>query len=264
MEQLHWPLHILSRAIHFKNLSGASAHVGLSQPQLSRLVSQIERELDVVLLDRTARRKSGWTPAAFKLAEVYLQSSRKLQAAIHEVVETQVPAEVHIGTLEGLSPIAIELAKILFKDARIHIVELNVFDQNELEEKFLNGDIDLCLSSRAPGRQKLKHQIELGYQTLDGYESTEGASVYFVQSPYERGREKRRKDAHETQKYFISNSLALRKLWLTKYGGHGMLPGRIRKQKAKDLLPVLLFASDIFNETVWNIVATSSEKLTVE
>lgn len=263
MEQLHWPLHILSRAIHFKNLSGASTHVGLSQPQLSRLVSQIEKELDVILLDRTARRKSGWTPAAFKLAEVYLQSSRKLQAAIHEVVETQIPAEIHIGTLEGLSSLAIELTKLLFNDPRLHLIEVNVFDQNELEEKFLNGDLDLCLSSRTPGRQKLKHEIELGFQMIDGYESTEGASVYFVQSPFERGREKRRKDI-ENQKYFISNSLALRKLWLTKFGGHGMLPGKVRKQKAKELLPVLLIANDLFNEQLWPLVCDAADKLLVD
>ncbi|MEK6555116.1 MAG: LysR family transcriptional regulator [Bdellovibrionota bacterium] len=264
MEQLHWPLHVLSRAVHFKNLSGASAHVGLSQPQLSRLITQIEGELNVTLLDRTARRKSGWTPAAFRLAEVYQQSSRKLQAAIHELVETQMPSEIHIGLLEGLSPIALDLTRLLFENSNLHLIELNVFDQNDLEEKFLNGDLDLCLTSRPPSRQKFKHQIELGYQTFDIYKNSD-ETQYFVQSPFEYGREKRKKSAAPSeQKYFISNSLALRKQWLTQFKGHGILPGSVKKKNAKDLLPVVLIASELFNESLWKTVTQVCKRLEVE
>jgi len=263
MEQLHWPLHVLSRAVHFKNLSGASTHVGLSQPQLSRLITQIEGELNVTLLDRTARRKSGWTPAAFRLAEVYQQSSRKLQAAIHELVETQMPSEIHIGLLEGLSPIALDLTRLLFENSSLHLIELNVFDQNDLEEKFLNGDLDLCLTSRPPSRQKFKHQVELGFQTFDLYKNE--ATQYFVQSPFEYGREKRKKSATPTpQKYFISNSLALRKQWLEQFKGQGVVPGTVRKQKAKDLLPVVLIASELFNESLWKTVVQACKKLEIE
>lgn len=263
MEQLHWPLHILSRAVHFKNLSGASAHVGLSQPQLSRLITQIESELNVVLLDRTARRKSGWTPAAFRLAEVYQQSSRKLQAAIYELVETQVPAEIHIGILEGLSPIALDLVELLFQNSNLNLIELNVFDQNDLEEKFLNGDLDLSLTSRPPSRQKLKHQIELGFQTFDHYGSP--TSPYIVQSPFEFGREKKKKTAESNkQKHFISNSLALRRHWLIEHDGNGVIPGRVRRAKSKELLPVVLIGSELFNEQLWKTVSDVAKKLKFE
>ena len=82
MEHLHWPLTVLARAVHHKNLTAASGSVGLSQPQLSRLVSQLERELDLVLLDRAAKRKSGWTHTAFQLAEVYSDYAIKFQNSI--------------------------------------------------------------------------------------------------------------------------------------------------------------------------------------
>lgn len=261
MEQLHWPLAVLSRAVHFKNLSGASAHVGLSQPQLSRLISQLERELDVVLLDRTSKRKSAWTPAAFRLAEVYTQSARRLQFAIHEVVETQVPSQIHIGTLEGLSHFAIELVHSLFQISKLQLVQLDIYDQNDLEEKFLNGDLDVCLTSRVPGRQKLKHQFELGYQRID---QINNSSKFLVLSPYEHGREKKKKMDGESHKMFLSNSLALRRLWLNKYGGQGAVPGNVQKEKGKDLLPVTLFAHELFNESLWKMLLEAARRLKVE
>lgn len=264
MDQLHWPLSVLSRAIHFKNLSGASAHVGLSQPQLSRLINQLERELDVVLLDRTSKRKSAWTPAAFRLAEVYTQTSRRLQYAIHEVVETQIPTQIHMGTLEGLSPFALELVNSLFQISKLHCVQLDIFDQNDLEEKFLNGDLDVCLTSRIPGRQKLKHQFDLGYQ---GFEHVHGNGKYLVQSPYEHGREKRRRSEIESansQKLFVSNSLALRRMWLNRYGGSGHIPGKVQKTRENDMLPVTLLANDLFNDSLWKLLIEAAKRLKVE
>ena len=56
MEYLSWDLAILSRATHYPNLSIASTHVGLSQPQLSRIVAKLEEQYGVQLLDREARR----------------------------------------------------------------------------------------------------------------------------------------------------------------------------------------------------------------
>lgn len=265
MEQLHWPLAVLSRAIHFKNLSGASSHVGLSQPQLSRLINQLERELDVILLDRASKRKSAWTPAAFKLAEVYTQSSRRLQYAIHEVVETQMPSQIHIGTLEGLSPFAVELVASLFQISKLQAVHLDIFDQNDLEEKFLNGDLDVCLTSRVPGRQKLKHEFELGYQ---GFEHVSSKNNFVVQSPYEHGREKRRKgeagDVGSSNKLFMSNSLALRRMWLTQYGGNGDLPGKVQKEKGKNMLPVTLFAHELFNDSLWKLLLEAARRLKLD
>src|SRR5690606_36427305 len=134
-------------------------HVGLSQPQMSRLINQLERELNVTLLDRSVKRKSGWTAAAFRLADVYSQSSRKLQSSLRSLVESQMPTHVSIGTLEGLRRLTVQIANHLLSNSKIVLVEIDVFDQNELEQKFLNGDLDLIVSSRNPTRQKLKHTL---------------------------------------------------------------------------------------------------------
>src|SRR6476620_7479680 len=102
MDNLHWQLSVLSKAIHYKNLSGAAAHVGLSQPQLSRIVSRLEGELGVVLLDRAARRKSGWTPIAYKIADTYFRTSRKLTQSLLQLKSDDQVNQLSIGTLEGL------------------------------------------------------------------------------------------------------------------------------------------------------------------
>ncbi len=248
MDTLHWPLSVLSRAVHFKNLTGASAHVGLSQPQLSRLVAQLEKEFDVTLLDRTAKRKSAWTPAAFRLAEVYSQNSRKLQSSIREVLELQVPTHIHVGTLEGLSSLALTVIHRLYQHTKLQIVELDVFDQNELEERFFNGDFDVIFTIRTPGKKKFKHQLEVGQQTLESISTNNDFSVL---SSFEYGRLKKKPE----NKTFISNSLALRKSWFSQFGGVGQMPSALHKNKGRDTLPVLIIAADTFNETLWHIIS---------
>lgn len=254
METLHWPLTVLSKAIHFKNLTGASAHIGLSQPQMSRLISQLEKEFDIVLLDRSAKRKSAWTPAAHKLAEIYSLNARKLQSSIHEVVAAQVPSHVNIGTLEGLSHLALKTAHHLLENSKIKEVELDVFDQNDLEEKFFNGDIDIIFTSRVPGKQKLKHVLEVGFQSLD---KIDRSSSFSVLSGYEYSRLKKKPE----NKILISNSLSVRKVWLENYGGQGVLPSEVKKNKVRNFLPVLIVATELLNENVWSSVITSAENI---
>jgi hypothetical protein len=252
MENMHWPLTILSKAVHFKNLTGASAHVGLSQPQLSRLISQLEKEFDVSLLDRSTKRKSAWTPAAHRLAEVYTASARKLQTSIHEVIAAQIPSQIHIGALEGLSEIAMHIAHDLLANSRINEVELNIYDQNDLEEKFFNGDLDLIFTSRTPGKQKFKHVCELGFQSLDQIEND---SPFTVLSGYEYGVLKKKPE----NKLLVSNSLSVRRHWLNHFGGTGILPSHVKKAKGKDLLPVLIIASELFNEGLWRDIFRSTQ-----
>ncbi len=256
VESMHWPLSVLSRAIHFKNLTSASAHVGLSQPQLSRLVSQLEKEFNVTLLDRSARRKSGWTKAARRLAEIYSQNNRKLQDAIQQALDMQVPREVRIGTLEGLSPIALHVGHALLRQSKVSLVELDVYDQNDLEQKFLNNDLDLILSSRTPGKQKFKHVLEIGFQTFQIFKSKADTLVV---SPYEFGiRKKKVTDRTPGPKTFISNSLALRRSWLDQFGGEGAIPSIVQKQNGAGSLPVLLIGTELFHESLWAVVTDSA------
>lgn len=250
MDGLHWPLSVLSRAVHFKNLTSASTHVGLSQPQLSRLVQQLEKEFSVTLLDRSARRKSGWTQTALKLAQVYSQNSRKLKDAVFETIEADTPKELRFGTLEGLSPIALHLTHTVLEQSKSALVELDVYDQTDLEEKFLNGDLDVILSSRSPGKQKLKHSLQIGHQIFDNFDK---GNKYEVMSPFELGLKKRRLE--KDKKAFISNSLFLRRQWFLRYGGLGDLPGKVQTQKTKETLPVLLVGAELLNEGIWKILS---------
>src|SRR5476649_2133312 len=113
MDYLSWDLSILSRATAYENLSRASAHVGLSQPQLSRIVAKLEESLGLTLLDRESRRKSSWTPAAYRLAEIYQGTVQAFNAEIATLATGLTPRELRIGTLEGLVPTAMAFVKQL-------------------------------------------------------------------------------------------------------------------------------------------------------
>ena len=167
MENLHWELAVLGRAVHYKNLTGAAEHVGLSQPQLSRIVAKLEGELDVILLDRTARRQSGWTPIAFKIAETYARHSRKLAQSLQQLQSGGQITQISIGALEGLAALASDLGNHLFERTKVHLIELNVYDLSELEERFAKGELDLALTCREPGRSKRRFERTLGYQDVE-------------------------------------------------------------------------------------------------
>lgn len=269
MDHLHWPLSVLGKAIHYKNLSAAANHIGLSQPQLSRLIAKLEDELGVVLLDRAARRKSGWTPVAYKVADVYFRNSRKLSAALQEVQSEDLIQHVSFGSLEGLVPLAIELCQSMLNDTKIPVVELNVYDLSELEEKFEKDELDLILTCREPGRAKYKHLRALGWQDLVIVDAEnrkagtlEGAELK-VLSPFEhanliqagkRNASKREKDETSDSRMLVSNSLAIRKLYIEKFGGRGQVPSRVLTDRpgTETEKPVYLIGSDIIAPGLWD------------
>jgi len=268
MDHLHWPLSVLGKAIHYKNLSAAANHIGLSQPQLSRLIAKLEDELGVVLLDRAARRKSGWTPVAYKVADVYFRNSRKLSAALQEVQSEDLIQHVSFGTLEGLVPMAIELCQSMLNDTKIPVVELNVYDLSELEEKFEKDELDLILTCREPGRAKYRHLRALGWQDLrivdaenNKAASLEGAELK-VLSPFEhanliqtgkRNASKREKDETSDSRMLVSNSLAIRKLYIEKFGGRGQVPSRVFSNRpgTETEQPVYLIGTDMIAPGLW-------------
>src|SRR5690349_16007051 len=146
MTNLNYALTLLARSVAFRNLSSASMHVGLSQPQLSRLIAKLERELGMELLDRRVKRKSNWTPQAIQLAELFTQNQRRLEASIRALQTNQRARSAHIGTLEGLSDVAAKMAAILFDKADLKTIFVDVYDRSDLEGKFLSGDLDLIVN----------------------------------------------------------------------------------------------------------------------
>lgn len=250
MDNLHWQLSVLSKAIHYKNLSGAASHVGLSQPQLSRIISRLEQELGVVLLDRTVRRKSGWTPVAYKIADTYFRNSRKLTHALQALTTDDTISNLTIGILEGLIPLASEFCRQVFDSPKIQLVELNVYDLSELEERFEKDELDLVFTCREPGKHKYRYVKSLGFQTLEKFAKGAGPKVF---SPFEYASHLHaRRQPPKDMRVLLSNSLAVRKSWIDEYGGSGYTPSPVFKQKKNESdLPVYLIASDMMNPALW-------------
>jgi LysR family transcriptional regulator, transcriptional activator for aaeXAB operon len=246
MSMWHRQLSVLSRAIHFQNLSAASQNVGLSQPQLSRVVAQLESGLGVVLLDRAVKRKTTWTPVARHLAEVFDRNEHRLERAMQEVLTEALPTELKAACLEGLAPLAVSQMGKLVNDPHWRRIQLDVLDQNELEERFLAGEVDVIWSSRIPGKGKPRHCIELGYQILDERDSGRAIDIL---SGYENARQKRKKSDRQT---LISNSLRVRELWFEKVGGKGRFPSPVLKERARSQREVLLLGSELLPEKVWD------------
>lgn len=247
MTHLNWPLEVLSRAVHFKNLSAASSQVGLSQPQLSRLIAKLEDELGLSLLDRQVKRQSAWTKEALKLAEMYHASQVRLTEAIHQLQQSGKMRQVRFGSLEGLLGEALKISKRLFEYG-VQEVHVDVFDQNELEARFLSGDLDLVLNSRTPGRAKWRHSKICGYQTLD---KVERSTKFHVLSNTEFARTRRHK---ADNKLFVSNSLLARQLWLREYGGVGSLPSEVQTRAKQGLVPVMLIGTEALPADIWQAI----------
>ena len=253
MQQLYYELSVLAKAVHFKNLSAAALHVGLSQPQLSRIIAKIEDELKIVLLDRSAKRKSGWTTVAFQLAEIFEKSIRRLELEMQGISNNQMVAELHIGTLEGLSDFALKAVKLCFEEVGVKKITLDIYDLNELEANFLSGNLDLIFTSKMPGRQKFKYLIELGFQKLEEINSNKNFAVL---SSFEYGRANKR----ELEAYphlLVSNSLAMRRSWFEKIGGVGHMPTEAKRGRQKDAEPVLMIGSELLSPVLWENINTA-------
>lgn len=251
LRSLHSELDVLSRAVAYSNLSHAAQHIGLSQPQLSRILKKIEGELGISLLDRAAKRKSGWTELAHSLAQTFLRATRSLEGEILALAEGKAtPNRIRVGFLEGLLQPALELAEFIYGKTEILQVEMDVMDLGPLERNFLKGEFDLILTSREPGRQKYSHSRRIGNQIL--VTMNRGAQVLTL-SPYEinavASQEKKRIDG---RKVLLSNSLAVRRLWIER-GAEGVLPSGLKPigVKGEGLVPVYLLAGEMFPNVLW-------------
>lgn len=256
MQQIYYELSVLAKAVNFKNLSGAALHVGLSQPQLSRIIARIEDELKIVLLDRSAKRKSGWTPVAFQLAQMFEKSIKRLETELHHLSQNQLVGEIHIGTLEGMANFAINACRHCFDNIGVPKIFIEIYDLNELEAHFLSGNLDLIFTSKTPGRQKFKYLHELGFQVLEKIQSNKN---YALLSSFEYGRSNK-KDFEDFKHVLVTNSLSIRRDWFNEFGGTGFMPTEAKRGKSKEHEPVYMIGSEILNPTLWQQVITAIDK----
>jgi LysR family transcriptional regulator, transcriptional activator for aaeXAB operon len=247
LQNLTYELSVLTKAVQHKNLSAASVHVGLSQPQLSRLVAKIEQELNVVLLDRSARRKSGWTPLAHELTMVFSKGLGRMQSEILALAQDREETEVRIGTLEGLSGIATQFTQQVFEKTHVRTVYYDVLDFKDLDSQFLSGNLDLIFTVRSPSKQKFSHELEVGYQQM---EKVSESKDLFVFSPSEYIVADK-KSLDSVKSILVSNSLSVRQNWLHNIGGTGVLPIDAKKGRGKGYYSVYLFGSDLLSPKLW-------------
>ncbi len=247
MQPLYHELSTLAKSVQFKNLSAAAEHVGLSQSQLSRIIAKIEDELQVVLLERSAKRSSGWTPVAFKIAEIFERNNRRLETEIFATRKDQMAAELHIGALEGLAGLAMQTAKSCFEIVGVRKISLDLFDVTELEAKFVSGHLDLIFSSRMPGRQKFKYVEELGHQDL---EEISGGYKFGVFSTFEYHRASL-KTLEKFDHVLISNSLHIKREWFKNVGGTGKIPGAPKTGTAKEGEQIYMIGSEVLSPALW-------------
>jgi hypothetical protein len=257
MQPLYYELSVLVKAIHFKNLSAAAIHVGLSQPQLSRIIARIEDGFKVVLLDRSAKRKSSWTPIAFEMAGVFDRSSRRLGSELQNLSQNNAMAEIHIGTLEGMADFAIDTSKLCFEELGIKKISLDIYDLSELDANFLAGELDLIFTWKIPGRQKFRHLLEIGSQVLEKVSTNKSFGIY---STFEYGSASK-KTLENFEYLFISNSLSIRKSWLENIGGVGYIPSETHKGRNKDNEPVYLIGSELLNPILWGKLELTLSKI---
>lgn len=251
VSQFTYELSILAKAIQHKNLSTAANHVGLSQPQLSRLIQKLENEFRVVLLDRSSRRKSGWTPLATDLAEAYMRSMGRFEAEILSITNEREVDELRIGTLEGLAGIAMSFTQQIFEKLKMRKVDLDVFDYRELDSLFLSGQLDLIFTARLPSQQKFKYSLEVGYQQ---HEKVSQGDTYLVLSPFEWPNTDE-KEARNYNHVLVSNSLAVRSRWLRELGGAGTLPIDAKRGKGKGYYSVYLLGNDLLSPRLWERIS---------
>ncbi len=129
----------------------------------------------------------------------------------------------------------------------MQMVELNVYDLNELEEHFEKDELDLMFTFREPSKQKLKFTRTLGYQTLKSGGEKSGP---WVGSQYEFSSQK--KIANRELPVLLSNSLQVRRHWIDNKLGFGVLPSEVRHRKSHDEdVPVILIAASMFNAAMW-------------
>ncbi len=249
MQDLLHELSILAKIIAYKNLSAASMHVGISQPHLSRVVQRLEGGLGLQLLERESKRKSGWTPQAYRLAETYSKGMKRLSRDLIGLEEEGEPENVRIGSLEGLVPLAMKFAHALLSEERFRLVELEVHDLSRLEQLFGNGDLDLAFTSREPGRRKFRHVEVLGYQALVRTTRQVSKKGFRLLSTFEFDT---LKEPLAEKKAFVTNSLEVRKRWLEEYGGVAVLPSEVHaRAKQGDSERVLLVGTDDLASALW-------------
>lgn len=273
VHHLHHELRVLSQAVSHANLSAAAQHIGISQPQLSRIIQRLESELGMVLLDRAAKRKSGWLPQAIQLGEMYTRLSIRMEAELRSSLLGGETETLRVGTLEGCIPIMNRILARAVSKLKLRILEVEVEDLGNLEKRFMKGELDVILSFRAPGKKKYRFEIEIGLQKIEIVRRKLGARIQGLNqvrllSSFEAEGGAEKNEHPQSSLMIVSNSLEVRRNWLNEFGGEGSLPGELLRNtkpsgSATDRAgqaTLSLYASDVLASDVWKQLELAAAK----
>lgn len=97
-------LHVFATVAARRSMAKAATHLGVSQPAISEIIAQLERALDVPLLDRTPR---GVTPTSFgqALLDRSAVAFDELKQGVREIEHLADPTagELRIGCAESIA-----------------------------------------------------------------------------------------------------------------------------------------------------------------
>jgi hypothetical protein len=253
----HYELSLLTKAIPYPNLTIASRHVGLSQPQLSRILQKLEHTLDVTLLNRSSKKRSTWTKAAYDLADFYSEKEKNLTRELNEVCQSSgIPKNIRMTTLEGLADIGVSCSNHLLSTEEIDVVEVDIHDLTELHDNLEASRYDLAIASTLPESKEMFHAYKIGWQKLQAYGKETNIAVL---SSFEA----RLNNPTSQKKKIISNSLAVRKNWVDRYGGQTSAPTPVytETQKPSDGLDVYIVINKATGPKFQKLITTWLDSL---
>jgi hypothetical protein len=223
--RLAWELSVLQRAVSFPSLSAASRQIGISQPQLSRILQRIEEDLRLNLLDRRVKRHPRWTEEAHVISQAYREAVAQLEKKIRAVnSQPQVLDQMTMATLEGLAPAGLLIVEHLFKNQLARKIQYDILDLKDLTQAFEAGEYDLIISSQRSSRRKYALEKRLGYQILEEKLASKAPTIQLQSSTESLLKSSKEPTSVPT---LISNNLMLRKLALAKLPARGIVPSGI-------------------------------------
>jgi len=223
--RLAWELSVLQRAVTFSNLSAASRQIGISQPQLSRILKKIEDELGIHLLDRRVKRAPRWTQEAHKVSQAFREAVTQLEKKIRAIeTKVQVIDTLSLATLEGLAGIGLKLAETFINKGWVKTVRHDVLDLKDLSLAFESGAYDLVITSQRGGRRKNNLEKRIGFQVLEK-ETSNRKPQFQLKSSFEAMFKSSGEES--PLPIIISNSLAVRRLALEILPCQGIFPSKV-------------------------------------
>ena len=129
----------------FKNMSEAAKHLYISQPTISQIISELEKEYDTKLFDRNAK-ELGITPAGSLLLEsareiIAIQENLKqTMKTVNSIRPLRIGATVTVGT--NIMGKIVEHMNTAFPDIDIFVTVSNT---NHIEHMLLQNQLDIAL-----------------------------------------------------------------------------------------------------------------------